>query len=151
MAQQLAALYHTEWVPEVAREFVSSNHFTTADIINIAHEHVRRIEEKKKTANRFLFCDTDIITTQIYCNHYLHTVPPVLFELERQVKFDAYFLFDVDVPWVADNMRDLAHMRSQMLEVFKYELENRGLPYTLVQGNWSQRREIVQQKLQTLN
>ncbi|MFM7487399.1 MAG: AAA family ATPase, partial [Cytophagales bacterium] len=104
-----------------------------------------------KIANRFLFCDTDIITTQIYCNYYLNTVPPVLFELEKQVRFDAYFLFDIDVPWVADGMRDLSHLRKQMFETFKSELERRSLPYTFVQGNWEQRLQIVQQKLGMFN
>jgi HTH-type transcriptional repressor of NAD biosynthesis genes len=144
MAQQLATLYNTEWVPEVAREFVTSNVFTVEDIIKIGQAHVARILEKTKTANKFLFCDTDTITTQIYCNHYLHTVPPVLFELEKQVKFDAYFLLDVDVPWVADGMRDLGHLRKQMFEVFRHELEKRSLPYTLVKGTWQQRLHTIQ-------
>ena len=147
MAQHLAALYRTEWVPEVAREFVSSNVFTVEDIIKIGHAHVARIKEKTKTANKFLFCDTDIITTQIYCNHYLHTVPPVLFELEKQVRYDAYFLFDVDVPWIADGMRDLGHQREKMLETFKRQLDVRGIPYFWVRGNWEQRLKTIQQAL----
>ncbi|MCA4899617.1 MAG: AAA family ATPase [Bacteroidota bacterium] len=151
MAKKLADLYQTEWVPEVAREFVSSNVFTVEEIVKIGNAHVARIAEKEKIANRFLFCDTDIITTQIYCNYYLHTVPPVLFELEKQVRFDAYFLFDIDVPWVADGMRDLSHLRKQMFETFKSELERRSLPYTFVQGNWDQRLQIVEQKLGMFN
>ncbi|MFM8833361.1 MAG: AAA family ATPase, partial [Cytophagales bacterium] len=151
MAKKLADLHQTEWVPEVAREIVSSNVFTVEEIVKIGNAHVVRIAEKEKIANRFLFCDTDIITTQIYCNYYLNTVPPVLFELEKQVRFDAYFLFDIDVPWVADGMRDLSHLRKQMFETFKSELERRPLPYTFVQGNWEQRLQIVQQKLGMFN
>ncbi|MFM8849551.1 MAG: AAA family ATPase [Cytophagales bacterium] len=151
MAKKLADLYQTEWVPEVAREIVSSNVFTVEEIVKIGNAHVARMAEKEKIANRFLFCDTDIITTQIYCNYYLNTVPPVLFELEKQVRFDAYFLFDIDVPWVADGMRDLSHLRKQMFETFKSELERRPLPYTFVQGNWEQRLQIVQQKLGMFN
>lgn len=151
MAKKLAELYQTDWVPEVAREFVTSNEFTIEDIVKIGHAHLARIEEKTKTANKFLFCDTDAITTQIYCNHYLHTVPPVLYELEKKVHFDAYFLFDIDVPWVTDNLRDLGHLRKEMFSVFKAELENRSMPFTFVQGNWGQRLEIIQQNLAKFN
>ncbi|MCA4894174.1 MAG: ATP-binding protein [Cytophagales bacterium] len=76
MAKKMATHYQTEFVPEVAREIVSSNDFTLDDIVRIAKAQNERVKEKMKTANRFLFCDTDLITTQIYCRHYLKTVPP---------------------------------------------------------------------------
>lgn len=150
MAKKLADLYQTEWVPEVAREFVSSNVFTVEEIVKIGNAHVARIAEKEKIANRFLFCDTDIITTQIYSNHYLHTVPPVLFELEKQVRFDAYFLFDIDVPWVADGMRDLGDQRTEMLEVFKDELLKRRKSFILVQGDWNKRLQGIKIALSSM-
>jgi HTH-type transcriptional regulator, transcriptional repressor of NAD biosynthesis genes len=150
MAKKLAELYQTEWVPEVAREFVNSNEFTETDIINIGKAHLTRIEEKVKSANKFLFCDTDAITTQIYSRHYLQVVPPILFEVERQVHFDAYFLFDVDVPWVADGLRDLRDQRTDMFEVFKEELQKRGKSFTIVQGDWDKRLQTIQRGLMHL-
>lgn len=150
MAKKLAELYQTEWVPEVAREFVSSNEFTETDIINIGKAHLARIEEKVKSANKFLFCDTDAITTQIYSRHYLQVVPPILFELERQIHFDAYFLFDVDVPWVADGMRDLGDQRTEMLEVFKDELLKRRKSFILVQGDWNKRLQGIKIALSSM-
>ena len=62
----MAEIYHTEFVPEVAREMISSNEFTVEDIIHIGQAQTQRIKDKLKTANKILFCDTDLITTQIY-------------------------------------------------------------------------------------
>jgi HTH-type transcriptional regulator, transcriptional repressor of NAD biosynthesis genes len=143
IAKRLAEIYKTEFVPEVSKEIISSNKFTVEDIIRIGHEQMNRVKEKSKTANKILFCDTDVITTQIYSQHYLGVVPPVLFELEKEIHYDQYFLFDIDVPWVADGLRDLGDKRTEMMEAFKSELEKRGIDYLLVSGNYVDRAEKI--------
>ncbi|MBX2897179.1 MAG: AAA family ATPase [Cyclobacteriaceae bacterium] len=143
MAQKMAHIYKTEFVPEVARELITSNEFTEADIVKIGYAQIERINEKLKTANKILFCDTDTITTQIYSQHYLKTVPPVLSELEKQIQYDHYFLFDIDVPWVADHLRDLVSEREKMFQVFKEALDVRNIPYQLVSGDYQQREALI--------
>jgi HTH-type transcriptional repressor of NAD biosynthesis genes len=143
MAKRMAAHYQTEFVPEAAREMITSNDFTLADIIQIGEEQTKCVQEKLKSANKFLFCDTDLITTQIYSQQYLHEVPPRLTELENQIQYDMYFLFDIDVPWVADGLRDLGDRRIEMATIFKSELEKRGIPYVLISGNWEERFERI--------
>lgn len=94
-----------------------------------------------------MFCDTDTITTQIYSQHYLKTVPPVLFELEKQVHYDHYFLFDIDVPWVADHLRDLGAEREKMFRAFKLALDQRGIAYKMVKGTYEQREDFIHQEI----
>lgn len=143
MTRRMAEFYKTEFVPEVSRELITSNNFTLDDIVKIGSAQTERVFQKLKTANKILFCDSDLITTQIYSRHYLNEVPPVLYELEKKVKYDEYFLFDVDVPWVPDGLRDLADQRKEMYEVFKNELLLRGLHYIPVQGSWAARGRTV--------
>jgi HTH-type transcriptional regulator, transcriptional repressor of NAD biosynthesis genes len=150
MAKRMADLYKTEWVPEVSREFVTTNNFTTDDIRRIGHAQVDRTASKTKTANKILFCDTDLITTQIYCRYYLNVVPPVLYELEKQITYDLYFLFDIDVPWVPDGLRDLGEKRKEMFDVFKIELDKRGIHYSLVKGGWNEREAIIRREVNKL-
>jgi HTH-type transcriptional regulator, transcriptional repressor of NAD biosynthesis genes len=147
MAPELANAYNTVWVPEVAREIVTSNHFNREDIIEIGRAQTERIFQLKQKANKLLICDTDVITTQIYSRHYLKVVPPILYQMENMVRYDHYFLFDIDVPWVADGMRDLSEQRETMFNIFKEALEQRKMTYTLVRGNWEQRLAIVKQKI----
>jgi len=143
MAKQLAEYYQTEFVPEVAREIVSSNEFTIDEIIKIGYAQTERIIDKAKTANKILFCDTDLITTQIYCRHYLGVVPDLLYDLEKKINYDQYFLFDIDVPWVGDGMRDLGDSRQVMFEIFKNELEIRNISYLLVKGDYKERERFL--------
>ncbi len=145
MAKKMAEKFNTEFVPEVARELITSNDFTVDDIIRIGKAQTERVQQKLATANKYLFCDSDLITTQIYSKHYLNEVAEILFELEKQITYDHYFLFDIDVPWVNDGLRDLGsdQQRKEMFNWFKTELKKREISYTLVRGNWEERERII--------
>lgn len=150
LARTMAEQYETIFVPEVAREMITSNDFTADDIVRIGREQYRRMMSAIPNANRVVFCDTDAITTQIYSQHYLGIIPDELFELEKAIRYDHYFLFDIDVPWIPDGLRDLPHMRAEMFRRFKQALDERSLEYTLVQGDWTQREETVTRKIDSL-
>lgn len=147
MAEALARHYNTAWVHETARDLLTDNDFSLDDIVAIGHRQTNLVLERTQTANKLLFCDTDVITTQIYSRHYLHEVPPVLYELEKQVRYDLFCLLDVDVPWVADGLRDLGHRRAEMFEVFRRELDIRQIEYLHVRGDWQARQVLIQQAI----
>lgn len=149
LAKQMAELYQTEFVPEVARELITSNDFTIEDIIRIGHAQTQRVMEKAKIANKILFCDTDLITTQIYSKVYLDNVPDVLIELEEKVKYDLYFIFYIDTPWVADGLRDLSDRRMEMYNTFKEELEQREIPFVKISGSWQERQEKIMRHIRS--
>jgi HTH-type transcriptional repressor of NAD biosynthesis genes len=152
MAKKMAEQYHTEFVPEVAREHIISNGFNREDIIMIGRAQTERIFQKVRKVNKILFCDTDLITTQIYSRQYLKVVPPVLYELEKMVEYDLYFLFDIDVPWVSDGLRDLGDnkKREEMYEIFKNELDRRNIRYIKIQGDWDEREKTIVTELTKL-
>lgn len=143
LAKRLADHYQTDWVPEVAREMITSNDFSVDDIIAIGKAQTERVKSKLKTANKVLICDTDLITTQIYSQKYLHAVPSILKELEKEIKYDLYCLLDIDVPWVADGLRDLGHERKEMFDLFKTELDKRNINYSLISGDYAHRENQI--------
>lgn len=150
LAKNLAAIYKTELVPEVSKEIITTNNFTIEDIVRIGLAQTQRIKEKLTTANKILFCDTDLITTQIYSQFYLGVVPPILYELEREIQYDTYFLLDIDVPWIADGLRDLGNKRDVMMATFKSALDDRGLKYQLVKGTYSEREGKIVRAIDAL-
>ncbi|QMW02680.1 AAA family ATPase [Spirosoma foliorum] len=139
LARQLAADYQTVFVPEMAREMITSNDFVLDDFIRIGRAQTEAVQQAERQANRILFCDTDVITTQIYSDIYLSQIPFILPELEQQVHYDVYALLDIDVPWIADDLRDQGHHRAEMLARFRAELDGRKLPYLLVSGSYPER------------
>jgi HTH-type transcriptional repressor of NAD biosynthesis genes len=150
MAKRMAEIYQTEFVPEVAREIISSNDFAMDDIIRIGNAQTQRVKDKLKIANKILFCDTDVITTQIYSRQYLHQVPEVLIKLEKEISYDLYFLFYPDVPWVADGLRDLGSQREEMAKIFEEELSTRRIQPIPVKGTWTEREIIVRKVIDIL-
>ena len=150
MAIKMAEKYNTIFVPEVAREMITSNDFTVDDIVKIGTTHFERIVQATHHANKILFCDTDVLTTQIYSQHYLHVIPEILFDLEAKMTYDHYFLFDIDVPWVADGMRDLGSQREKMHIIFKDALLTRNIGFVDVKGSWHQREKIISDAIEKL-
>ncbi|QNN41391.1 AAA family ATPase [Pedobacter roseus] len=143
MAEKMAVHYHTVFVPEVARELITSNDITVDDIIKIGKAQTERIKEKTSIANKIVFCDTDLITTKIYSQYYLNQVPDILNDLENEISYDLYFLLDIDVEWVADHLRDFGDRRLEMFNLFKRELEKRGINYIHISGNYHEREEKI--------
>jgi nicotinamide riboside kinase len=59
--------------------------------------------------------------------------------LARERLAHRYLLLDIDVPWVADGVRDRGDRRSEVHEMFVRTLGRFGAPYTLIRGSWDER------------
>jgi HTH-type transcriptional repressor of NAD biosynthesis genes len=57
---------------------------------------------------------------------------------------------DIDTPWIADGMRDLGDKREMMYNIFKSELDKRKIPYTIVQGTFEEREQMISSLLRQL-
>lgn len=143
MAEKMAAHYNTAFVPEAARDILQSNDFGEDEIITIGRLQHQYIQAKLQVTNKLLFCDTDAITTQIYAQHYLGKVPDEIFAIEKRTTYNLYFLLDIDTPWIADPLRDQGRRRKEMMEIFKAELEKRGIAYILISGSYEERERKV--------
>ena len=139
----LAQHFETTFAHEIARDLLVDNNLTAEELIRIGRAQTQLVLAKTQTANKFLFCDTDLITTQIYAAHYLGAIPSELIDLEQQTHYDLYCLLDIDVPWIADPLRDFGDRRAYMYAVFKTELDKRGIPYIKISGNWEARKKVV--------
>jgi nicotinamide riboside kinase len=104
----------------------------------------------RKQANRILFCHTDLIVTQLYSQRYLGVVPEILYALEKQITYHKHFFFDIDVPWIADGLRDLADERESMREIFLNELEKRNIKPVIVRGSFEHRDQIIKKAVDDL-
>ncbi len=119
---------------------ITSHDFAVDDIIAIGKAHDERVQQQTRRANRLLFCDTDVITTQIYSRHYLGVIPDVLYTIESERQSMNYtFLLDIDVPWVADGLRDLGDRREEMSDIFRAALTERKIHFITIRGDFAER------------
>jgi len=141
MAKMLAEHYKTEWVEEFGREyFVSKNgKLELPDIAEIAKGQIRNEDRALRSANKLLFCDTDLIVTQVWSEIYFKECPAEVFELNANRTYDLYLLMDIDIPWEDDGTREFPNLRQLHFDRLKEELENRNLNYVIISGDYSQR------------
>lgn len=141
LARALAQHFQTAWVPEFAREYLlaRAGSCTPADMLVIAQEQANREERQARQANRLLICDTNLLVTQVWHEHYFGGCPPEIQRLAAERTADLYLPCDIDVPWMADGLRDSPDHRQWFHQRFQSELHSRGLPFVVLSGSPSER------------
>ena len=90
-------------------------------------------------SNRLLFCDTDLIVTQIWSEIYFGNCPEDVIEKSHNQHYDLFLLMDIDIPWEDDGTREFPNLRQWHFNRLKEELEKRELAYLVVSGNYEER------------
>ncbi len=138
LCQALAQHYNTIYVPEYARQyFTKKKNIDDFSINELETVYVHQVENEKKamkTANRFLFCDTTLITGKIWCLEAFRKMPPFIANNISKVKYDLYFLSSTDVAWKKDPLRKNPDNREDIFTRNKEELELLNENYRIITG-----------------
>jgi NadR type nicotinamide-nucleotide adenylyltransferase len=153
LARRLAESIGTEWVHEAARTYAErvGRGLAAPDVAPIAHEHVTLAERAAERALArgadTVVLDTDLLSTIVYARHYYGAAPRWIEREDRARRADLYLLCDVDVPWIADGVRDRPTDREAMFERFRRALARRRANAVIVRGGWDERWRIAQSAL----
>lgn len=153
---QLAAHYHVLCVPEYVREFtrLKGTPPVLADREGLARGQAsyedEYIDRSRALGNTLLLHDTDLVSNVAYSHHYFGDCPPAIEALAIARRADHYLLLDIDVPWIADGVRDRGDRREEMHTLFVTTLDRLGAPYTIVRGDWPERLSIATNFIDTL-
>ncbi len=137
----LARHFNTDYVKEYARDYINSLNrpYQQHDLLLIAQGQIKMEEQKEKTNNRFLFCDTDLLVIKIWSLYKYGVCHPwILKELEKN-RYDFYLLCNIDLPWQYDPQREHPHLRSFFFDWYKKELEEYNFAFHIVSGRGQQR------------
>ena len=141
LAIQLAEHFKTAWVPEFARDYLQQKWDKTAqicdvnDMLPIAYGQTKLENETLSTANKFLFCDTNLLVTKVFSEVYYNFCDPLLDKAARKHDYDLFFLTDIDVPWEKDDLRDKPQERESVFAVFKQTLIDDNKPFITLSGD----------------
>jgi len=142
LCKDLAAYYNTLWVPEFARYFLQNKWDTTQevctleDLLTIAQGQMDLENAALKNANKILFCDTNVLVTQIWSEtHFEGYCDPKILAAVNQVHYDLFLLTGIDIPWEADDLRDRPYDRKRMFEYFKIKLKEQKIAYKYITGD----------------
>jgi NadR type nicotinamide-nucleotide adenylyltransferase len=151
LVEALAEAYQTSFVPEYGRQVweQKGGRLELDDYVHIARRHREFEEAARPRANRYVFVDTNALTTMLLCFAYEGDAPPELVELARAAehRYDHVVLCGDEIPFEQDGWRDDAVWRARAQGMVKFDLAVRGIKATTVTGSVSDRVEHVRRLL----
>lgn len=150
LAGHLSRKFNTVWMPEYGREYWQKHQInrrlTKEQLVEIAEQHIKREEGLLLKANRYLFTDTNAITTYLFSLYYHKTADERVVRMAQQAqsRYHKVFVCDTDIPfddtWDRSGSVNRAYFQEQTLNY----LDNRNISYTLLKGDLSQRIQQVE-------
>ena len=141
LAKQLADHYKTVWVPEYARDYLQKKWDKNQsvcdidDMLPIAYGQTKLENDSALIANKYLFCDTNLMVTKVFSEMYYDFCDTLLDKAARAHQYDLFFLTDIDVPWEKDDIRDSPEGRESVFSVFKQSLIDHKKPFITLSGD----------------
>ena len=141
LATQLAEYYKTVWVPEFARDYLQEKLDSGRgicdidDMMPIAYGQTKLENEGVLVANKYLFCDTNLLVTKVFSELYYDYCDSLLDKAARTHQYDLFFLTNIDVPWEDDGLRDSPDGRESVFEAFKQSLIDNKKPFITISGD----------------
>lgn len=151
LVEALAESLQTSSVAEYGREVweQQGGQLELADYVHIAQHHRELEEQARQRADRYVFVDTNALTTLLLCFAYEGDALPELVDLAREAedRYHHVILCDDEIPFEQDGWRDDAVWRSRAQGMVKFDLAVRGITSTTVTGSVSNRVEQVRRLL----
>jgi len=146
LAEALANHYHTQWVPEYAREYVEklTVPYTYSDVCTIAKKQIEEenyFNQPSFANTNFIFFDTELIITKVWLEHKYNSVPAFIPDRLKEGYFDVYLLCAPDLEWKPDPVREHGDDRAFFFDWYKKEIEKTGKPYFIIEGFGKKRIE----------
>jgi NadR type nicotinamide-nucleotide adenylyltransferase len=141
ITKELAEHYNCRWVPEFARQYLNKtgNLYNYADILAIAKGQKELEDRLAKDASGYLFCDTELTVTKIWCEYKYGKVHPWITENHNKQNYSLYLLMDIDLPWQPDPLREHPEKRNELFHLYVTELQSRKWPYEIISGSGRER------------
>ncbi len=153
-ATALAKHFNTELVLEYGRTYWEQNQIdrllTQEQLLHIAEEQIRLEDKAAMEANKYLFVDTNALTTWHFAQDYYGCALPELDKLadESKDRFDLVFLCGDEIPF-EDTWERSGEVKRKAFQIFiEKELIRRGIPYTKLTGAVESRMRKVVDELE---
>jgi len=157
LCSQLAGHFKTSWVPEYAREYLERNgtNYTYEDLLIIAKGQVGLEDSIPATSNpqpATLFIDTDMYVMKVWCEFAFGKCHSWILNQIAIRKYDLYLLCNVDLPWIADELREYPNIeiRKRLYHHYKDIMVNQPVPWVDISGGYEERLGKAMEAVETL-
>ncbi len=150
LCEELAQRYETTWCPEFAREYLLTNgkNYDYEDLLTIAkgqlaleQEYTDTLENQSITmlengGHLPLFIDTDMYVMKVWSEFVFGNCHRFILDEIVKREYDLYLLCNVDLPWVADELREYPDIdsRKKLYRIYKDLMINQAVPWIDISG-----------------
>lgn len=153
LAEYLAGHFNTVFVEEYGRTYCEKfgTDLTELDFAHIAGGQLYREDEMARQANSILFCDTELLLTQVWSEIYFNgRCQPWIVWVSQARHYDLYLLLAPDIPWENDGLRQFEQQRRWMFGRLRQELENRRQKFEIISGSYGERSDRAVKTVENL-
>ncbi len=149
LTEALARQFGTTYAPEYGRAYWTEHQVNRRiglpEFDIIARRHQALEDAALREANRFLFVDTNAITTYMFCMDYHGQVSPDLAQLaqDNATRYDVFFLCEDDIAYEDTWDRSGVQKRSVFQQQIVADLQQRRIPYIPLRGDLTTRMATV--------
>lgn len=153
ITEALARRYRTTFASEYGRDYWTEHQVDRRIRLEafdeIAVGHIEREEKALLEANRYLFVDTNAITTYMFAMDYHGRAPELLtrMALENAQRYDLFFLCDDDIPYEDTWDRSGDQKRHIFHKQIIADLKERRIPFITLRGSLEERMRKVDEVL----
>jgi len=155
LCEQLASHFKTNWCREYAREYLLRHgmNYEFEDLLTIAKGQIKLEEDCVRSTEKnhpMLFVDTDMYVMKVWCEFVFGKCHQWILDQIAQRKYDLYLLCNVDLPWVADELREYPDLenREKLFRIYRDIMINQDTLWTEIDGNYDER---LQKAIDTIN
>lgn len=153
IARAAAEAFGTAFMPEHGRDYWVEHQIggelTAERLVELAEGHAEREDRAALDADRFLFVDTNALTTAIYARHWHGGPLPRLAALADACRdrYASTFLCGDDAPYDDDGTRAGTATRAKFQAWIREDLEQRRVPFVELRGPVTERLAAVRDTL----
>ena len=151
LCEQLANHYASPFVPEYAREYLTTNGaaYSLNDLDLIAREQLL-LEDvateklmQEKSSDALLFLDTDLYVIKVWSEVVFNQCSQQILRQIANRRYDLYLLCAPDIEWVQDGLREYPNAKEREKHYHHYRdaLIQQRVPWIEISGNFQQRIE----------
>lgn len=139
LCDQLAGHYHTRWVPEYARKYLTElgRPYNYDDLLTIARGQVQSETDTLKNCHgKILFIDTDMYVMKVWCEFVFGKCHSYILDQIVERDYDLYLLCNTDLPWTRDELREYPDPvnRNKLFRIYKDLMINQHTPWVEITG-----------------
>ena len=147
LCEQLSKHYNTLWCAEYAREYLLEHgtDYNFDDLLTISKGQLSLEDKIVQSAisdqQSKIFIDTDMYVMKVWCEYVFGKCHQLILDEIVERKYDLYLLCNIDLPWIADELREYPNEepRKELYQIYKDIMLNQQTPWVDISGDYNER------------